>query len=178
MSKLQHHGIKGQKWGVRRFQNADGTLTSAGKRRFDQISDNSKKVSYDEASGRIENDSGNLRRAKSGIHQNVANDYNNASNIARSAGSISKSAATIARQSANDKRLKEMQKIDVSQMTDKELQTAINRMNLERSYKSLSTENVSSGRDHVASILSTAGEVLAIGASAASIMVAIHQLKS
>ena len=31
---LQHHGILGQKWGVRRFQNADGSLTSAGKRRY------------------------------------------------------------------------------------------------------------------------------------------------
>lgn len=32
-SALQHHGILGQKWGVRRFQNKDGTLTSAGKKR-------------------------------------------------------------------------------------------------------------------------------------------------
>lgn len=30
---MQHHGIKGQKWGVRRFQNADGSLTTAGKQR-------------------------------------------------------------------------------------------------------------------------------------------------
>jgi len=29
---LYHHGIKGQKWGVRRFQNKDGSLTSAGKK--------------------------------------------------------------------------------------------------------------------------------------------------
>ena len=33
MNELYHHGIKGQKWGVRRFQNPDGTLTDAGKRR-------------------------------------------------------------------------------------------------------------------------------------------------
>lgn len=31
---LVHHGIKGQHWGVRRFQNEDGTLTAAGKDRY------------------------------------------------------------------------------------------------------------------------------------------------
>ena len=31
---LMHHGIKGMHWGVRRFQNDDGTLTDAGKRRY------------------------------------------------------------------------------------------------------------------------------------------------
>lgn len=31
---LTHHGIKGQKWGIRRFQNADGTRTAAGKKRY------------------------------------------------------------------------------------------------------------------------------------------------
>lgn len=34
MSNLQHHGIKGQKWGVRRFQNTDGSLTAEGRRRY------------------------------------------------------------------------------------------------------------------------------------------------
>lgn len=31
---LVHHGIKGQRWGVRRFQNEDGTRTAAGKKRY------------------------------------------------------------------------------------------------------------------------------------------------
>ena len=31
---LQHHGIIGQKWGVRRYQNPDGTLTEEGKQRY------------------------------------------------------------------------------------------------------------------------------------------------
>lgn len=35
MSEIQHHGIKGQKWGVRRFQNKDGSLTPAGRIRYE-----------------------------------------------------------------------------------------------------------------------------------------------
>lgn len=31
---IYHHGIKGQKWGIRRFQNEDGTLTAEGRKRY------------------------------------------------------------------------------------------------------------------------------------------------
>lgn len=33
-SKLYHSGVKGMKWGIRRYQNADGTLTEEGRARY------------------------------------------------------------------------------------------------------------------------------------------------
>lgn len=44
---LVHHGIKGQRWGIRRYQNYDGTLTAEGKRRAVFVSGSSKTQSKD-----------------------------------------------------------------------------------------------------------------------------------
>ena len=35
-NELYHHGVKGQKWGVRRYQNSDGSLTGSGKKRYSE----------------------------------------------------------------------------------------------------------------------------------------------
>ena len=51
--ELYHHGIKGQKWGVRRFQNKDGSLTPAGKKRYDETNKPEKTVSDEERKRRI-----------------------------------------------------------------------------------------------------------------------------
>lgn len=46
--ELCHFGIKGMKWGVRRYENADGTLTPAGKARYAKYTESSDHAAYRE----------------------------------------------------------------------------------------------------------------------------------
>lgn len=68
-------------------------------------------------------------------------------------------------------------KQDLSKLSDAELKTMINRMNLEQQYSNLSANQVSKGQIYAKGTLEVAGSVLAIGSSALGIAIAIKQLK-
>ena len=55
---LAHYGVKGQKWGVRRFQNRNGTLTAAGKKQIQAEKDKRKQLNK-----QIKDDAKTLRKA-------------------------------------------------------------------------------------------------------------------
>lgn len=174
-NSLAHYGVIGMKWGVRRYQNPDGTLTAEGKRRLSQGKDN--RIKFD-SEGRIEK--GQEDKAKSRIHKEVANDYQNLSNAQNQAANAARIGSEAANRQAKKKQQKAAEKVDASELSDDELRRIINRYNLEQQYKDIvvKKENIGAGERAWADALQNASTILAIGASAASIALAIHQIKS
>lgn len=164
-NELKHHGVKGQKWGVRRYQNKDGSLTAIGKKRHDRdISENNAK----KKDNRIVIDGPDAKRW-------VREDISRSKKIVDSSNDMVKQLKDIEESS----RPKSRKRLDLSNMTDKELRDRINRANLERQYNEMFAEptRVSKGRQYVRSFLEGAGTTLAVGSSALAIALAWKELK-
>lgn len=107
--ELYHWGVKGMKWGVRRYQNKDGSLTSAGKKR-------QKKLTADEKE-----------------------------------------------RASRKKDLKNRRT-----MSDADLRKKIERLKMEKEFKSLTNEDINPGKSFVNEVMSSAGKkVLTIAAAGA-----------
>lgn len=97
--------------------------------------------------------------------------FNAASNLARTGSSITKR--------GDDARAGKSKKAaykEAAEMTDQELRERVNRMNLERNYAQLKSDRFGSGKSRVTKFLDVAGDVLAIGASAASIALSLRRI--
>ena len=166
--ELYHWGVKGMKWGVRRYQNKDGSLTAAGQKRYDRdIRENNAK----KKDNRINIDGPDAKRWAKEDMERTKKTVDTTSSLVREAKSIERET-----RSAHVKK-----KMDLSNMTDQQLRDRINRANLERQYNDLFGEpavvNVSKGRQRVQNTLDAAGTVLAIGSSALGIALAIKELR-
>ena len=109
-NELYHHGVKGQRWGVRRYQNKDGSLTPAGKKR-------------------------------------------------------------------NNKKEKANRKSDLKNrrtMSDADLRKKIDRLKMEKEFKSLSKEDLNPGRKFVSDFMNSAGKKVLTAAAAGAMVYGVR----
>ena len=135
--ELVHWGVKGMRWGVRRYQNKDGSLTPAGKKRLDK-------------------EMSKLSAEKKKLR-----------NQERTKAKLAKLKATQDEVEARKKSLQEdnadaPKKRTIKDMSDAELREKINRLDLERRYSELmtksATKEVSKGKKFVMDIIETSGK--------------------
>lgn len=153
------------KWGVRLYQNKDGSLTELGKKRYarDVRENNAKKKD-----NRIVIDGPDPNRW-------VKEDLNRAKGTVDSSNNAVKEL-----QKASDKYLPgpKKQKLDLSKMTDQEMRSQINRALLEKQYNDMfAPQKVNKGKEYVTKTLEVAGTVLGVTGSALGIALAIKELK-
>lgn len=149
---LCHSGIKGMKWGIRRFQNDDGTLTDEGRARY---------------SVKGESDEDTINRVRSEELRNESSAIGDAGKIASS------TASTIPTTGKTEHP-------DYSNITDDDLRNRVNRLSMEENYARLKGEShyIKNGKDRAREILQTIGSVLGIGATAVGLYATIKKLRS
>ena len=135
--ELYHWGIKGMKWGVRRYQNADGTLTDAGKKRYDR--------DFAENQARKKDNRINIDPDNPDVRRWVKEDNTRSKNLVDKVNSaVSDSGKFI------DKIPTKKQTIDLSKMSNQEMRAKIDREKIEREYLSyFAPEKKSKGKEIV-----------------------------
>lgn len=128
-NELMHWGIKGMKWGVRRYQNKDGSLTPAGRKRYAQ---EMAKLKEEEKIAK------NKLRTQAKL--NKLEDKRKEVEALKSGKPLPKTTQNTSKPSVKD-------------MSDEELRRVVNRMMLEQQYSKLRPEQVSTGKKFVDKVM-------------------------
>lgn len=174
-SVIEHHGIPHMRWGVRRYQNKDGTLTEAGKKRYARDAREKGYKTYDSETGAY------TKKTKKGTDvldvdtsRYATEDIQRTKNIATEGANLSRNLSELSNVITKNKNITPL---DLTDFTDQELRDAINRANLERQYNDVfNAPQVSKGREYAEKTFRVGTSVLTTTASALGVALAIKQL--
>lgn len=201
---LLHYGISGQKWGIRRFQNEDGTRTAAGKKREAAARRETDDMSDEELRNRVNrlrNEQNYTRMVANRNKSNTPQKLRNASNMMKIG-----SAALEVGNAVTGGKLKDVKnivgdtkritdetsklgdtisrnkedpevKLNLKKMSDAELQRRINRMMLEDQYdQMMRPQRISRGERFMTKTLPVIASTVAIAGGVASLALNINTL--
>lgn len=129
-NELTHWGTKGMRWGIRRYQNKDGSLTPAGKKR------------YDKEMGKLKAEEKVLK------NRQRTQDKLNKLETKRKEIQALKEGKPISKEPE-----KKPAKRSIKDLSDDELRTVVNRLTLEQQYARLKPEQVSKGKKFADAVL-------------------------
>lgn len=162
IDELIHYGIKGQKWGRRRYQNADGSLTPAGKQRY----------------GSAENFNKQYDTQQKAVIAGTKKAVDGAKEINRASREMYDE-HTKKQQKKADKAVEEAVRERARKMSDQELRAAVNRLNMEENYTRMmqNRERIDVGKSKASKFMDHTATALTVTSTALSIALAIKELK-
>lgn len=181
--ELYHHGILGQRWGIRRFQEKNGDLTPAGKKRYGNGNFGgkmhpSKGIDRKEVKQLVKDynkvNGTHFKYGPDTIVKKGQYTYDYKGRRIKTGQEVSSQNKFVDKYSRTGAKPFTLKK----QRTIEELQEELTRKELEKKISDLEPKKVKSGEDHTEQVLKNVGTMLAIGATVASIVVAAQGDKS